>query len=133
LVSPPYCLYYDKGCTFLTYLQNFALANQLLAFAQHLAVWLLVLVDAFHFAKHQSSDVICQTLCNPNDSQTNPELFDFHPGEAPKRKFNTNAAEQTNSWFEGYGNKVKEMHPFKHDFFLDLWCLVHNEQILYDK
>lgn len=43
------------------------------------------------------------------------------------RAFNTEAAAQQNSWFEGYKTSVKKMTNFNHDFFVYLMLFLKQQ------
>ena len=100
-------------------------------YARYIAVWATVLwiVDAFHFVCHSKKDTFCQTYCNPTkDEGAYSPLFTTNEKGIRVRRFNTEAAEQANSWMEAFGKIVSSMHGFTHDFFLDLAVEIRNEQ-----
>ena len=42
---------------------------------------------------------------------------------------NTQAAEQTFSWFKGYSRILNEMSPLRHKFMVLYFCNLHNKYI----
>jgi hypothetical protein len=69
-------------------------------------------VDVFHFkCKHKESDDFCAQHCNPAQW---PELM-----IRDEWRFNSSAAEQTNAWYGNFISIVREMAPFRYNFFLD--------------
>lgn len=70
-------------------------------------------VDVFHYkCKHKSTDEWCTRHCNP---ALWPELMT----EDGHWRFNSSAAEQTNSWFGGFLSILREMRVDRYNFFLD--------------
>lgn len=97
--SLPDFLFFDFACGLRRYVRNRE--------EQSLLSRVAFVVDAFHFSGRSLDDTDCQTNCNPNSY---PVL---------KRSdgtwlFNTSAAEQVNSWFGRFQNKVKEMNVAKY-------------------
>ena len=91
------------------------------------------IVDAFHF-KHHHNEPRCQEFCNPaptNGSQ--PNLV--HPIQMPngqvcyRQAFNTKAAEQLNVWLHKYSGQLSHMHPYHHDFLLQVMFTHHFESL----
>src|SRR5258708_22777049 len=87
------------------------------------------IVDSFHF-KHHHNEPRCQEFCNPaptNGSQ--PNLV--HPVQIPngqvcyRQAFNTEAAEQLNVWLHKYSGQLSHMHPYHHDFLLQVMFTHH--------
>ena len=124
----PRVVYYDRACFVLKSLKARVL-NPLIA--RFIVVWSTVLwiVDAFHFVCHSKTDTLCQTCCNPTkDEGPYSQLFVTDEKGLRVRRFNTEAAEQANSWMESFGKIVSSMHGHTHDFFLDLAVEIRNEQ-----
>lgn len=69
-------------------------------------------VDIFHMkSKHKESDDDCNRWCNPARF---PSLIVDN-----KWRFNSSAAEITNTWFGGFQSMVREMRVDRYNFFLD--------------
>ena len=70
-------------------------------------------VDVFHYkTKHKESDVNCGKYCNPYmwpQLRTNDDEW----------RFNSSAAEQTNSWYGRFQAIVRELQVDRYNFFLD--------------
>ncbi|KAI0311591.1 hypothetical protein OF83DRAFT_1068546 [Amylostereum chailletii] len=82
-------------------------------------------VDVFHMkTKHKDSDKYCGTHCNP---VLFPDLI-----QDGKWRFNSSAAEMTNSWFGGFQSIVQEMRKDRYDFFLDEMIKQRNRMIVND-
>ncbi|KAJ7467654.1 hypothetical protein FB451DRAFT_1040288, partial [Mycena latifolia] len=65
------------------------------------------LVDAWHYISHRATDILCQLWCNPapaNGSQLELILVEEDDKDAihQTRAFNTETAEQLNSWLSGF-------------------------------
>lgn len=83
-----------------------------------------LVVDVFHFkSKHKTTDIKCQTYCNPANF---PELV----GPDESWVFNSSAAEQVNVWFGGFQAIVREMIPVKYNFYLDEMILLRNRDVV---
>ncbi|KAF8315244.1 hypothetical protein DL93DRAFT_2148981 [Clavulina sp. PMI_390] len=111
----PDVIFYDNNCTFCAHLQK---QND------HFFDAAILPVDVFHFeCKHKVTDTFCQENCNP---ARYPALYD----ESGKWVFNSSAAEQTNSWINGYLPMVRDMLPHKYNFFLDEMIRQRNKHIV---
>lgn len=81
-------------------------------------------VDAFHMkTKHKQSDQFCGQFCNP---VLWPDLWSEEAGW----RFNSSAAEMTNTWIGGYQPIVREMRADRYDFFLDEMIKLKNRLII---
>ena len=82
-------------------------------------------VDVFHMkSKHKESDDDCNRKCNPT-------LFpDLMVGD--KWRFNSSAAETTNTWFGGFQSMVQEMRVERYNFFLNEMIKYQNRMIVCD-
>jgi hypothetical protein len=80
-------------------------------------------VDVFHHrTKHQASDVVCRTHCDPSKF---PELMD-----EGKWRFNSSMAEETNVWLDGFQSIVREMQSDRFSFFLDEMIKRRNRMVI---
>lgn len=101
------------------------------------------IVDAWHYIGHKASDALCRLWCNPtprNGSQ--PDLIqtgtDDNGNVILTRTFNTETAEQLNSWLDGFDSQLRQMTDFTFDFYLHAlmllyWDMVENRIELKDR
>lgn len=68
-----------------------------------------LVVDAFHFGGHKVSHEECQQYCSPY-------VYPVLKNTDGSWLFNSSAAEQVNSWFGKFQNKVKEMNVVRCEF-----------------
>ncbi|KAF8320179.1 uncharacterized protein EI90DRAFT_2939540, partial [Cantharellus anzutake] len=113
--SHPTYIVVDKACRILGTLLSTGAADTWFATTQFL-------VDAFHFKNHKE-EIRCQTFCNPAPTDgRHPNLITPIKGKDGKVvlqcAFNTEAAEQLNSWFQLYSSQLSHMHPNNHDFLV---------------
>ncbi|KAJ6479711.1 hypothetical protein C8R45DRAFT_1101158 [Mycena sanguinolenta] len=117
--SLPQVLWHDNNCRVVAMLRNDAdprLANYFESCA--------LPVDVFHFkCKHKETDVDCGRNCNPY-------LWSELRTDDGKWRFNSSAAEQTNTWFGGFQSMVREMQADRYDFFLDEMIRRRNVSII---
>ncbi|KAJ7677398.1 hypothetical protein B0H14DRAFT_3101937 [Mycena olivaceomarginata] len=80
-------------------------------------------VDAWHYLGHRATDILCRLWCNPaptNGSQ--PDLIlveeDANGTKHQTRAFNTETAEQLNSWLNGFESELRQMSDVNYDFFI---------------
>lgn len=101
--SLPKVMFFDNNCQLLKVIKN----TDDTYFDN---TW--TLVDAFHFeVKHKISDEFCA-------QHYNPALFPFLM-DGNRWRFNSSAAERTNSHFTLYRPIVREMRRERYTFFLD--------------
>lgn len=120
----PSFIAFDRACILLRYLANHFLDG----------VWIRstrFIVDAFHYIGHSRDDVLCRTLCNPSPlNGSNPDLIDTIERNGivyTVRAFNTETAEQFNSWLDGFQSQLSQMTDYNFDFFLTAMLHLHAE------
>jgi len=120
--SCPTYIVVDKACRILGTLLLTGAADTWFTTTQFL-------VDAFHFKNHKE-EIRCQTFCNPAPTDgRDPNLIIPIKGKdgnvVPQHAFNTEAAEQLNSWFQLYSPQLSHMHPNNHDFLVHVMLTHH--------
>jgi hypothetical protein len=79
-------------------------------------------VDTFHYINHCAEDVLCCTQYNPAPCDSSqPDLVITQVVNSEQIKtctFNTEAAEQLNTWFGGYKAQLRKMTDYNHNFFV---------------
>ncbi|KAJ7483117.1 hypothetical protein B0H11DRAFT_1723416 [Mycena galericulata] len=125
--SKPSFLAYDDACSLLRHIvtQN---AN---------STWLTTtkfIVDAWHYIGHRATDILCRLWCNPapaNGSQ--PDLViveeDANGTTHQTRAFNTETAEQLNSWLTGFESQLRQMSDVNYDFFIHVLMMIYGERV----
>jgi hypothetical protein len=108
----PQFVAYDNACQLLAYIITQNLHDTWIETTQFI-------VDAWHYINHD----LCQTWCNPaplNGSQ--PDLviveYDAQGYVHSIHAFNTETAEQFNSWMDGYEAQLCQMTDVNVDFFI---------------
>ncbi|KAJ7603022.1 hypothetical protein DFH06DRAFT_1152278 [Mycena polygramma] len=123
----PSFIAYDKACDLLRHIvtQN---SNDL---------WLETtkfVVDAWHYIGHRASDLLCRTRCNPAPTDgTQPDLVltstDDNSVVHQTRAFNTETAEQLNSWLNGFESQLQQMTDVNYDFFVHVLMMIYGETV----
>lgn len=125
--SRPSFIAYDDACSLLRHIatQN---AND---------TWLTstkFIVDAWHYIGHRATDILCRLWCNPaptNGSQ--PDLIlvetDVKGVSHQTRAFNTETAEQLNSWLSGFESQLCQMSDVNYDFFIHVPMMIYAERV----
>ncbi|KAJ7817638.1 hypothetical protein B0H13DRAFT_1922822 [Mycena leptocephala] len=125
--AKPGFIAYDDACSLLRYIvtQN---PN---------STWLSTtkfIVDAWHYIGHRATDILCRIWCNPapvNGSQ--PDLVvvqqDANGTNHQTRAFNTETAEQLNSWLSGFESQLRQMSDVNYDFFIHVLMLIYSERV----
>jgi hypothetical protein len=90
------------------------------------------IVDVWHYIGHRATDVLCQVWCNPaptNGSQPDLVLTEVDDdGQThTTRAFNTEMAEQLNSWLDGFEAQLNQMTDVNFDFFIHSLFLLFTE------
>lgn len=92
------------------------------------------IVDAWHYTGHRATDVLCRLWCNPaptNGSQ--PDLVrveqDANGEKHLTRAFNTETAEQFNSWLTSYESQMRQMSDVSYDFFMHVLMMLFAERL----
>ncbi|KAJ7035718.1 hypothetical protein C8F04DRAFT_1258599 [Mycena alexandri] len=123
----PSFLAYDDACNLLRHIvtQN---PNSSWIYSTKL------IVDAWHYIGHQAADILCRIWCNPaptNGSQ--PDLIsvsiDDNGRTHTTRSFNTETAEQLNTWLNGYEAKLRQMSDVNYDFSVHVLMLLYKELV----
>ncbi|KAJ6595103.1 hypothetical protein DFH09DRAFT_1413020 [Mycena vulgaris] len=91
-------------------------------------------VDAWHYIGHRATDILCRLWCNPaplNGSQ--PDLIliqeDANGTRHQTRAFNTETAEQLNSWLNGFESQLRQMSDVNYDFFIHVVMMIYAERV----
>ncbi|KAJ7435060.1 hypothetical protein FB451DRAFT_1062945, partial [Mycena latifolia] len=93
------------------------------------------LVDAWHYISHRTTDILCQLWCNPalaaNGSQRDLILVEEDDNGAihQTRAFNTEIAEQLNSWLSGFESQLRQMSHVNYDFFVHVLMMIYGERV----
>ncbi|KAJ7820029.1 hypothetical protein B0H13DRAFT_2378053 [Mycena leptocephala] len=92
------------------------------------------IVDAWHYIGHRATDILCRLWCNPaplNGSQ--PDLIitqeDGNGTRHQTRAFNTETAEQLNSWLNGFESQLRQMSDVNYDFFIHVVMMIYAERV----
>ncbi|KAJ6450131.1 hypothetical protein C8R47DRAFT_1204725 [Mycena vitilis] len=92
------------------------------------------IVNAWHYIGHRASDILCRLWCNPapvNGSQ--PDLIipeeDGNGVVHQTRAFNTETAEQLNSWLNGFEAQLRQMSDVNYDFFVHVLMMIYAEKV----
>jgi hypothetical protein len=138
--SRPAFIIYDNACKLLPHI---------IAQGWH-DFWLgttRFIVDVFHYISHSDDDTLCREWCNPapmdgsqpdlvvavSRSETaNSEMDGLtNATERPvlTRAFNTETAEQFNSWLDKFEAQMKQMTDVHFDFFLHSLMLIYKERL----
>ncbi|KAF7355375.1 hypothetical protein MSAN_01454100 [Mycena sanguinolenta] len=100
-------------------------------------IWLATtkfIVDAWHYIGHKATDVLCRTRCNPAPMDgSQPDLVltmqDANGEVHQTRAFNTETAEQFNSWLNGFESQLRQMSDVNYDFFVHVLMLIYSENM----
>jgi hypothetical protein len=92
------------------------------------------IVDAWHYIGHRATDAICRLWCNPSPSDgSQPDLVvtqtDDDGNVHTTRAFNTETAEQFNSWLEGFEAQVRQMTDVTYDFYIHVLMMVYKDMV----
>ncbi|KAJ6548952.1 hypothetical protein B0H19DRAFT_952690 [Mycena capillaripes] len=92
------------------------------------------IVDAWHYIGHRATDILCRLWCNPapkNGSQPDLVLVeqDANGVQHQTRAFNTETAEQLNSWLNGFESQLRHMSDVNYDFFVHVLMMIYAEKI----
>ncbi|KAJ7790408.1 hypothetical protein B0H13DRAFT_2394584 [Mycena leptocephala] len=125
--SRPSFMVYDKACDLLRHIVT----------QDPTDLWLQMtkfIVDAWHYIGHRSTDILCRTRCNPAPTNgTQPDLVltaeDDNGVVHQTRAFNTETAEQLNSWLNGFESQLRQMTDVNYDFFIHVLMMIYGETI----
>ncbi|KAJ6597838.1 hypothetical protein B0H10DRAFT_1959705 [Mycena sp. CBHHK59/15] len=92
------------------------------------------IVDAWHYIGHRASDILCRLWCNPapvNGSQPDLVLVeeDDNGVRHQIRAFNTETAEQLNSWLNGFEPQLRQMSDVNYDFFVHILLMIYGDTV----
>ncbi|KAK6996147.1 hypothetical protein R3P38DRAFT_2655422 [Favolaschia claudopus] len=99
--------------------------------------WILTtkfIVDAWHYINHRATDILCRLWCNPapkNGSQPDLVLVeeDSNGIQHETRAFNTETAEQLNSWLSGFESQLRHMSDVNYDFYVHVLLMIYAERV----
>ncbi|KAJ7688174.1 hypothetical protein B0H17DRAFT_938646, partial [Mycena rosella] len=99
--------------------------------------WILTtkfIVDAWHYIGHRATDICCRLWCNPaptNGSQPDLVLVeeDANGTSHQTRAFNTETAEQLNSWLNGFESQLRQMSDVNYDFYVHVLMMIYAERV----
>lgn len=97
--------------------------------------WLITtrfIVDVWHYIGHRVTDRLCRLWCNPAPLDgTQPDLIipfiDNNGTVRMSRAFNTETAEQFNSWLNGFEAALRQMTDSNFDLFMHSLMLMYKE------
>ncbi|KAJ6455270.1 hypothetical protein C8R47DRAFT_1328937 [Mycena vitilis] len=126
--SKPSFIAYDDACSLLRHIVTQNPDN----------AWLLTtkfIVDAWHYIGHRATDILCRLWCNPaprNGSQPDLVLIeeDANGTTHQTRAFNTETAEQLNSWLNGFESQLRQMSDVNYDFFIHVLMMLYAERVV---
>ncbi|KAJ7245525.1 hypothetical protein C8J57DRAFT_1524243 [Mycena rebaudengoi] len=92
------------------------------------------IVDAWHYIGHRATDVLCRSWCNPAPVDgSQPDLVvaeeDAQGQVHQTRAFNTETAEQLNSWLSGFESQLRQMTDINYDFFIHVLLMIYGEKM----
>jgi hypothetical protein len=90
------------------------------------------IVDAWHYIGHRATDVLCRLWCNPAPTNgSRPDLVltevDDDGNSHATRAFNTETAEQLNSWLDGFEAQLSQMTDVNFNIFIHVLFLLFTE------
>ncbi|KAJ7470610.1 hypothetical protein FB451DRAFT_1254290 [Mycena latifolia] len=123
----PSFMVYDKACDLLRHIVT----------QDPHDLWLKTtkfIVDAWHYIGHRANDILCRTRCNPAPTDgSQPDLVltevDDNGVVHQTRAFNTETAEQLNSWLNGFESQLRQMTDVNYDFFVHVLMMIFAEQV----
>ncbi|KAK6992122.1 hypothetical protein R3P38DRAFT_2571001, partial [Favolaschia claudopus] len=125
--SKPSFVAYDNACSLLRHIVT---QNP----DSHWLTSTKFIVDAWHYITHRATDLLCRFWCNPaplNGSQ--PDLIiveqDANGNHHPTRAYNTETAEQLNSWLSGFEPQLRQMSDVNYDFFIHAVMMLYGERV----
>jgi hypothetical protein len=125
--SKPSFIAYDDACSLLRYIVT----------QDSDSAWLLTtkfIVDAWHYIGHRATDILCRLWCNPAPTNSfQPDLIlvaqDENGSSHQTHVFNTETAEQLNSWLSGFEPQLRQMSDVNHDFFVHVLMMIYAERV----
>ncbi|KAJ6518179.1 hypothetical protein C8R47DRAFT_1232236 [Mycena vitilis] len=118
---------YDKACELLRHIVTQNIDDSWIASTKFI-------VDAWHYIGHRATDILCRTRCNPAPSDgSQPDLVitqvDENGVAHQTRAFNTETAEQLNSWISGYESQLRQMTDVNYDFYIHVLMMMYGEMV----
>ncbi|KAJ7447700.1 hypothetical protein FB451DRAFT_1147886 [Mycena latifolia] len=125
--SRPSFIAYDDACSLLRHIVTQNPHDSWLATTKFI-------VDAWHYIGHRATDILCRLWCNPapaNGSQPDLILVEEDDNGAihQTRAFNTETAEQLNSWLSGFESQLRQMSDVNYDFFVHVLMMIYGERV----
>lgn len=122
----PSFIAYDDACDLLRHIVTADVDSPWLATTKFI-------VDAWHYTGHRATDLLCRLWCNPAPTDgSQPDLIraerDNNGTVHLTRTFNTETAEQLNSWFTSYEAQLRQMTDVSFDFFMHVLMLLFAER-----
>ncbi|KAJ7259170.1 hypothetical protein B0H12DRAFT_1014551, partial [Mycena haematopus] len=79
-------------------------------------------------------DLLCRLWCNPQPTNgSQPDLIrveeDVNGTTHQTRAFNTETAEQLNSWLNGFESQLRQMSTTNYDFFIHALMMLYAERV----
>ncbi|KAH9932374.1 uncharacterized protein B0H18DRAFT_929208 [Fomitopsis serialis] len=92
------------------------------------------IVDAWHYIGHKATDALCRMWCNPAPKDgSQPDLVLIQEDEDGARHqiraFNTETAEQLNSWLDGFEAQLRNMTNINYDIFVHTLFMLYAERV----
>ncbi|KAJ7651355.1 hypothetical protein FB45DRAFT_1051101 [Roridomyces roridus] len=126
--SKPSFIAYDDACSLLRHIVSRDPHSPWLSTTKFI-------VDAWHYIGHRATDILCRLWCNPapaNGSQ--PDLIlvetDANGTTHQTRAFNTETAEQLNSWLSGFEAQLRQMSDVNYDFVIHVLMMMYAERVV---
>ncbi|KAJ7679922.1 hypothetical protein B0H17DRAFT_1206314 [Mycena rosella] len=125
--SRPSFIAYDDACSLLRHIVTQNPNDSWLATTK-------LIVDAWHYIGHRATDILCRLWCNPapaNGSQPDLVLVEEDANGVihQTRAFNTETAEQLNSWLSGFEPQLRQMSDVNYDFFVHALMMIYAEKV----
>ncbi|KAF7292627.1 hypothetical protein MIND_01160600 [Mycena indigotica] len=123
----PGFIVYDKACELLRHIVTQNARSDWIETTKFI-------VDAWHYIGHRATDILCRVRCNPAPMDgSQPDLVlveeDDHGGQHQTRAFNTETAEQLNSWLNGFESQLRQMTDVNYDFYVHVLMLLYSETV----
>ncbi|KAK7026567.1 hypothetical protein R3P38DRAFT_3268154 [Favolaschia claudopus] len=123
----PNFIVYDKACELLRHIVTQNPSDAWLNTTKFI-------VDAWHYISHKAGDVLCRTWCNPAPKDgSQPDLVltevDDNGTAHQTRAFNTETAEQFNSWLNGFEAQARQMTDVNFDLYIHVLMMLYMEKM----
>ncbi|TDL15344.1 hypothetical protein BD410DRAFT_900077 [Rickenella mellea] len=123
----PAFMVYDDACDLLRHIVTQDRGS-------HWLVTTKFIVDAWHYIGHKAVDVLCRTWCNPAPLDgSQPDLVWVEEDELGEkhttRAFNTETAEQLNSWLTGFEAQLRQMSDVNFDIYVHVLLMLFGEMV----